>query len=160
MYVTVQAASGTLLSSGYTAFTFSGQSGTAYTICVSNYGQYTFQHWGGGSSNTCETVTPSSDIVLTAYYSTGTSQLAVASQSTTGTTITGFWTVLYDQTGTVLATGYTPVGFTLSNGQNYQVEADSYGSCNFAYWQDNGSTSYLRTISINSNTNLVAVYAC
>jgi hypothetical protein len=48
----------------------------------------------------------------------------------------------------------------LNDGQTYSLEADSYGSCQFAYWLDSGSTNSVRTISIASNTQLTAVYNC
>jgi spherulation-specific family 4 protein len=93
---------------------------------------------------------------------TGTSKLTVASRNTAGAAITGYWNVLYDQTGATRASGYTPIAYTLNNGQSYTVEADNYGSCNFAYWQDNGRTIYgsLRSIAITVDTNIVAVYNC
>jgi hypothetical protein len=48
----------------------------------------------------------------------------------------------------------------LNDGQTYSIEADSYGSCQFAHWLDSGSTNSVRTISIASNTQLTAVYDC
>jgi hypothetical protein len=48
----------------------------------------------------------------------------------------------------------------LNDGQTYSLEADSYGSCQFAYWLDSGSTNSVRTISITSDTQLTAVYNC
>jgi hypothetical protein len=48
----------------------------------------------------------------------------------------------------------------LNDGQTYSLEADSYGSCQFAYWLDSGSTNSVRTISIASDTQLTAVYNC
>ncbi len=58
-----------------------------------------------------------------------------------------------------MATGYTPVTQTLTDSQTYTVLADSYGSCQFSYWLNNGSTDPL-SIDVTSNTNLVAVYNC
>jgi hypothetical protein len=58
-----------------------------------------------------------------------------------------------------LGTGYTPVTYTLHDGQTYTVRADNFGSCQFSYWLNNGSTDPL-SIKITSNTNLVAVYNC
>ena len=97
-------------------------------VCVSaSYKANNFQHWGDGSTNPCKTVTPTSNILMTAVYakgtsgSSGTSQLTITSQGATGSAITGFWTVLYTSSGTVAATGYTPITYTLTNGQSYTV---------------------------------------
>jgi hypothetical protein len=113
------------------------------------------------SSTTSSTSTSTTSTTSTSSTSTaGSSQLTVTSQNSAGATITGFWTVLYDHTGAVSASGYTPITYSLSDGQAYSVEADSYGSCTFSHWQDNGSTADPRSISISSNTNLVAIYDC
>jgi hypothetical protein len=109
---------------------------------------------------TSTTISSTSTSTASTPSTTGTSQLTISSQTTTGTSIPGFWNVLYDSTGKTLATGYTPSSYTLNNGQSYSVEADSYASCNFARWQDTGSTNYLRSITVTGNTNLVAVYIC
>jgi hypothetical protein len=90
---------------------------------------------------------------------TTTSQLTVRSQNSSGQTITGFHTVLY-QAGEVIATGFTPVAFTLNDGQSYVVEAQSYGSCIFSHWSNSGTTSASTSISITSNTQITAVYNC
>lgn len=160
MWTTVQSGNGKTLATGYTTLVFNGVPGTKYNVCVSSYGSEVFSHWGGGSTNPCTTVTLKSSMTLTAYYGNPTSLLTVTSQTTTGVSISGYWTQLSDQAGTVLATGFTPATYTLNSGQSYTIQADGYGSCTFAYWQDNGNTNYLRTVSINSNTNLVAVYSC
>jgi hypothetical protein len=87
-----------------------------------------------------------------------TSTLTVASQSLSGTPLTGFYTVLF-QDGKVVTTGYTTATFTLDDGQSYVIQADSYGNCIFAHWS-NGETSASMPISINANTKVTAVYNC
>jgi hypothetical protein len=64
------------------------------------------------------------------------------------------------QSGVTIASGYTPATYTLANGQLYTIEADGYGSCTFDHWLDNGSTNFMRDISITTNTSLVAVLKC
>jgi hypothetical protein len=71
MWTMVNDTAGDNLASGYTTFRFTGTAGTTYVVCVDNYETTIFQHWGGGSTNNCQTVTPTSNIVMTAYYSTG-----------------------------------------------------------------------------------------
>ena len=70
MWTTVQSSDGTVLASGYTTFVFQGQAGVPYTVCVSDYGSTVFNHWGNGDTSSCKTATPTSNMVMTAYYST------------------------------------------------------------------------------------------
>jgi hypothetical protein len=58
----------------------------------------------------------------------------------------------------VVDTGFTPAQFDLATGQQYVVTVSNYGQWVFDHWADNGSTSQSRTVSITSNTQLVAVY--
>ncbi len=71
MYTTIQSASGNTLAHGFTTFSFNGVTGTPYTVCVYNYQAIIFSHWRGGSTNPCQTVAPSSNLVMTAYYTNG-----------------------------------------------------------------------------------------
>jgi hypothetical protein len=115
------------------------------------------------SQTSTTTVTASSSSATTTSVTTApaaTSQLTVSSMTTAGTAITGFWTQLMDPSLNVLATGYTPIGYVLNNGQAYTLEADSYGACLFDHWQDGGTMNGLRDIAIATSTNLVAVYNC
>ncbi|MHB8566964.1 MAG: hypothetical protein ACYC7D_12245 [Nitrososphaerales archaeon] len=91
--------------------------------------------------------------------SSGTSQLTIKTQNTSGGPITGYYAVL-NQSGTVMASGLTPTSFTLNNGQTHTVQVDNYSSCNFAYWADTGSTIFYRTVSISNNTSYTAVINC
>jgi hypothetical protein len=83
--------------------------------------------------------------------------LTVNTQYTTGQTITGMWTTL-SQNGRTVATGFSPVKFTLAAGQQYTVAVSNYGTYTFERWQDTGSTSAARTVSISQNTALTALY--
>src|SRR5947199_10661366 len=60
--------------------------------------------------------------LLRSARASSTSSLTVTSQDTSGSTITGYYTVLLDSTGSTLATGVTPVTFTL----DYTVPTTSY----------------------------------
>src|SRR6202040_2390973 len=79
-----------------------------------------------------------------------------------GQNITGYYTVLFDQSGTnILTTGFSPSTFTLSSGETYIVQVDDYGSCTFSHWADTGSTNPQRTITAAStDAQLTAVYSC
>lgn len=89
--------------------------------------------------------------------STGTSSLTIRSQDSAGATISGYWTVLRNSAGTVVASGFTPITFTVNNGQAYSVSMGNFGSYVFDHWLDGGSANP-RSISISSNTQLTAVY--
>jgi len=80
-------------------------------------------------------------------------------QNTAGAALTGYWTQLW-QNGVSVASGNTPATYTLVNRQTYAIEEDGYGSSAFDHWLDNGSTNFMRDITITSNTSLVAVLKC
>lgn len=87
------------------------------------------------------------------------SQLTVTSENLNGVSISGYYTVL-SLGGSPVSTGFTPVAFGLADGQSYLVQVDNYGSCSFDHWSDTGSTVASRSISINSDTQITAVYNC
>jgi DNA-binding beta-propeller fold protein YncE len=105
-----------------------------------------------------------------AYYTSilqapSTAQLTVDTVDTTGQALSGYYTVLYQGSdggggGGAVASGFSPASFALDIGQQYTVQVDDYGSCQFDHWADTGSTSALRTISVTSDTQLTAVYNC
>jgi hypothetical protein len=87
------------------------------------------------------------------------SQLTVTSENLSGGSLTGYYAVL-SLGGIVVSNGFTPVAFSLTNGQTYVVQVDNYGSCNFDHWADTGSTSSSRPISITAATQVTAIYNC
>jgi hypothetical protein len=109
-------------------------------------------------------VTPSTSAVYYAQASSiqSTLLLSVATQNTGGQNLTGYYTVLFDQSGTnILTTGFSPTTFTLNSGQSYTVQVDDYGSCTFSHWSDTGSTNPQRTITAaTTDVQLTAVYSC
>lgn len=72
--------------------------------------------------------------------------LTVNTQYTGGQAVTGLWTTLA-QNGQVVATGFSPVRFSLTPNQQYVVTVSNYQSYIFERW-DNGSTNPARAISI------------
>ena len=93
--------------------------------------------------------------VMTVHAQSGTSQLTITSQNTSGATITGYYTVL-NYSGSVQQTGFT-LTFTVSNGESYSVQVDNYGSCSFVHWADTGSQVSSRVVNISSDTTYAAV---
>jgi hypothetical protein len=89
-----------------------------------------------------------------------TSQLTVSTQDTSGQTIVGYYTVLFEDSN-ILTTAYSPATFTLDSGQSYTIQVDNYGSCHFDHWADTESTDPQRTITAAStDVQLTAVYSC
>jgi hypothetical protein len=124
---------------------------------------YQFGSPSTSTSSTTKTTTVTSTQTTTSSTTTtsGTSNLIVDSENTLGNAITGYYTVLYSSSGSILSTQFTPATYTLKNGATYSIQADSYGSCTFAYWKGggiSGSTSDPVSISITSKTTIDAVY--
>lgn len=65
---TVIKSNGVIVAKGYTTLTFTATPGTTYTITMSNYQNYVFDHWGNGSTNPTKTVTPTQNLTVVAYY--------------------------------------------------------------------------------------------
>lgn len=86
-----------------------------------------------------------------------TSEAVVISIKTTNRSVTGLWTTLA-QNGQTINSGGTHIAFDVNNNQQYTVTATDYGTNFFDHWQDTGSTSRSRTISIAKDAPLVAVY--
>jgi len=69
MWTTVSQ-SGATLTTGYTAMSYTAQSGSSYQVTVADYQNYVFDHWDNGSTSRTRTITPTQDTVLIAYYKT------------------------------------------------------------------------------------------
>ncbi|MDC8451493.1 MAG: fibronectin type III domain-containing protein [Candidatus Nitrosotalea sp.] len=65
---TVIKSNGVIVAKGYTTLTFTATPGTTYTITMSNYQNYVFDHWGNGNTNPTKTVTPTQNLTVVAYY--------------------------------------------------------------------------------------------
>ncbi|MDE1815048.1 MAG: spherulation-specific family 4 protein [Thaumarchaeota archaeon] len=60
--------SATNSSSGFTPLIFSAVEGQNYTVDVTNFGNYTFDHWDDGTTKDTRTIVPTQNVTLTAYY--------------------------------------------------------------------------------------------
>ena len=166
-YMVLKGASGTIAATGYTPVTFSTISGNSYSIQADGYGSCTFNNWSNGATTNPMffTATSGTTSLVAIYYcgtgsgggGSGTSQLTISSVSTSGTSLIGFYTALLDTSGNVVATGSTPVVFTVNNGQTYSIEVQNYGSYYFQYWHDTGSVTSPRTVAISTSSSLTAV---
>lgn len=156
MWVELHASNGTTLATGYTPITFKVASGNAYTIVSSNYQNYVFNHWNDGTTTTSKTITPTQNITLTEFYSTGQVSLKVKTVDLSGNVITGLWTTLVSG-GTTIQTGYTTKTFTVTTGNQYTVTVSNYQNYVFDHWSD-GNTNPNRVITPTQATTLVAYY--
>src|SRR2546428_22535 len=102
-------------------------------------------------------ISESNNIIPQATAQIVTSTLTVTTQDISGNTLAGLYITL-KQSGTTVATGFSPVTFTLNNGVQYTVTAAGYKTHVFDHWLDTGSTSSSRTITINTNSQITAVY--
>ncbi|MHB8566867.1 MAG: hypothetical protein ACYC7D_06795 [Nitrososphaerales archaeon] len=98
--------------------------------------------------------------VNAARVETGSSQLTVTSQNTAGGTITGYTIVIYDDSGNVVASGFTPDTFSTTAGKTYSLEAESYGSCTFSQWANGATSDPVLFTATNDASSLAAVYYC
>ncbi len=165
-YMVLYDSSGDVLATGFTPATFSTTSGVTYSIQADSYGSCTFSSWSNGATSDPMTFTATSGTTsFTAIYSctgssSGASEVAVNSQASNGTSISGFYTVLYDSSGDVLGTGFTPTTFSTTSGGTYSIQADGYDACTFNSWSD-GITNNPRIFTATSNiTTFTAIYYC
>src|SRR5579885_2922749 len=70
-------------SSGFTPFTFGAIPGNNYTVTVSNFQNYTLDHWDDGTKSNVRTISPTGNLTLTAYY--GTNHVIPVNKTLTGT---------------------------------------------------------------------------
>jgi len=83
-----------------------------------------------------------------------TSTLTVTTQDMVGNIKTGFSMIL-KQAGTTVATGFTPVSFTLNSTLQYTLTARGFGSYVFDHWLDTGSTVNPRTYRLVPTPSLL-----
>jgi polyvinyl alcohol dehydrogenase (cytochrome) len=166
-YTELISSSGGVIASGFTPNTFATTSGLTYSVQVDNYGSCTFAHWSDGvTSNPRSFTATSSSTTFTAVYDcTGTtsgvaSSVTVASQDTNNNAITGYRTILYDSSGSVIASGFTPMTFATTSGLTYSVQVDNYGSCSFVFWSNGQTNNPMSFTAMSSATTFTAVYDC
>ncbi|MGI0018559.1 MAG: fibronectin type III domain-containing protein, partial [Nitrosotalea sp.] len=89
---------------------------------------------------------------------TSTISLTVNSVDLTGTAFSGMYVELHASNETVLATGYTPMTFTVPSGSAYTVVSSNYQNYVFNHWGD-GTTNSSITVSPTQNTTLTEYYS-
>ena len=67
MWTSIQSG-GSTVETGYTPLSYSGTTGTSYTVTVRDYQDRVFDHWENGSTSRTRTITLDSSKVITAYF--------------------------------------------------------------------------------------------
>jgi hypothetical protein len=167
IWATIQSNEGTILGSGYTPFTFSVNGTSAeYSVTVADFDGKVFQSWQdtGSADRTREfTAPPSSEsTTITAVYDTGDA-------------LRGFTPLTYSNTEnqkvdltlhSVTADGSKAEGLyaiidpqpSNSSATVYKVYAGDFQGKIFDHWEDNEGTDRTRTVVIEENTTITAVY--
>jgi hypothetical protein len=89
--------------------------------------------------------------------SDNTSDIVVITERENNRSLEGMFVELR-QAGTVINSGNTHIGFQVNNGQTYTVTMTNFQNFIFDHWKDTGSTNPSRSININQDTAVVAVY--
>lgn len=156
------------IENGLTPVTFCIPPNTVETVGVFDSANYAFAHWlDTGSALRFRQFSISSDTTFTAVYTnTNTplpptdSVISVSTVNVSNNPIVGYYTTLW-QNGALVASCFSPCGFTVNNGQTYQVAVADSGIYVFNHWTD-GVTTRFHTVVVGSTTStisLVAVYA-
>jgi hypothetical protein len=82
--------------------------------------------------------------------------LTIGSADMYGKATSGLYTTI-KQGSTTVKTGFTTVAFTGTGGATYSVAVSDYGSSFFDHWDD-GSTLRTRTITLNADTTITALF--
>jgi hypothetical protein len=110
------------------------------------------------SGSTATTSTSSSSTTSTETTSSaGSSSLEVASQFANGTAVVGVYTELA-LNGAEVATGYTPITFATTSGQNYTVTVSDSNILYFNRWSNNFSSRVIPIAADGSKQSLTAVF--
>ena len=168
IWTVIRAASdGTIVKTGFTPLSFTGNSETEYKVSVANYDGKIFQHWDNANTSNVRTINlAASGTAIKATYDTGDSLKGFAPLTFTGTTeqpdltvnalsmdgnnnTLHMWTVIDPQSSDASSPGATTYRVYATNGyQNYA----------FDHWGDDGSTDRFRTLAIDKATTLTAFY--
>ena len=82
----------------------------------------------------------------------------VTTQLVTGDSLPGLYAFLMQNGPADIASGFTPTTFTLNNSAQYRIGVNDYANYAFDHWQDTGSSTNPRPISISNNTQITAVF--
>jgi spherulation-specific family 4 protein/chitobiase/beta-hexosaminidase-like protein/Big-like domain-containing protein len=164
IYVTISEGNAFLFA-GNTPVSYSATSGTTYTVGTSleeilQGVSYTFDHWENGSTSRTRNVTPTSSTTdVTAFYKANTAGWAtvtVNSAHLSGQPLSGISVTITPSIRNI-ASGDTPLAYTLASDTSYTLTPQDYGSYVFDHWE-NGSTARIRSFTPTDPMNLVAYF--
>src|SRR3989454_72666 len=164
-WIALSDSSGNTIATGFTPITFTVTTGTQYTVFAPNGHIHVFNHWDDGSTDSSRTITPTQDTTFTSYYTIGSAtppppasvSVTVKSMELPSNPFTGQWIVVRDSSGSIIATGFTPITFTATTGSQYNIHAPDGHLHTFDYLDD-GSTNSFRTITPTQDSTLVVYY--
>lgn len=110
-----------------------------------------------GVSSTRSTASTTSTSTSTGGSPKSGSAVLVTSQYSNGTTLKGVYTELA-LNGTEVATGYTPVTFNTTSGDNYTVTVSDFKNLYFNHWSGGFSSRVLPVAANSSGTTATAVF--
>lgn len=144
-----------IIGSGFTPVTFTGIEGKSYTVIAHGYseGGLAFEKWSDGVTSNVRKITMDGNVRLTAIYSMAqgmTDSITIIAQDQNQQE-RSMYTVIRDQAGTILSTGYTPFTFTGAKYSIVSVEISNYNTLEFQSWSD-GLTSATRNVVLNGAT--------
>jgi hypothetical protein len=149
--------------SGFSPASFTLNGGQTYQVSVSDYGDYVFSHWEGGSTSRTQSVAAANGqaISMTAHYASASSTkeatLTVRSADLDGKAVDGLWTVV-KQDGATVKSGYTPLAYTAQAGASLEVTVSNYQNYAFDHW-DSGSKSSTRQVTVSTDATITAHYS-
>ena len=171
VWTTIQSSNGTVLESGYTPFTFSVDSSSAeYNVIVADFDGKTFQYWQDtGSRDRTRTVNvqlTGQNAILTAVYDTGYSlrgftpltynntkeqqpDLTLQAATTDGIVASGLYMIIDPE---------HPTDTSMAGTMTYRVYASDYQDKVFDHWEDTESADRIRTLTIEEDTTITAIY--
>jgi hypothetical protein len=83
--------------------------------------------------------------------------LTVDSVDAAGAPIVGLWTRISSSNGSVVASGYTPLTYSVNSGAGYLVSISNFGKFVFNHW-NGGSTNPVMALTVAQGTTLTAFY--
>jgi len=153
---------GTTISSGFAPKSYTVTSGKQYTVFVSGWNNTKFDHWDDASTNPYRAITPTHDMMLTAYYSgviatDNIRTLTIKSEDMSGSQIVGMWTELHAPKGGLINSGFAPKSYSVTFGKQYTVFVSGWNGTVFDHWDD-ASTNPYRVIIPTQDMMLTAYY--
>ncbi len=132
-----------------------------YTSSPNGYGSLTYRYSGYGATFW----SPNHYWIYFGSYAvqvvnSSASTITVNSIDQNGTAIFGYYTIVSDSGGKVIATGYTSVSFSTIAGARYTVQEEGYGRCTFSHWSSGVTSSELSVLARSGDLTITAVFDC